>query len=102
MRVSAWRRASIHSVALLILGLASVLAAGGGCKHDNTDDMTMSPDKLKAITSADAIISTGEREIKDGQDLKDKDPDQSAKLIKQGEADRDRGVALRDQAYMMK
>jgi hypothetical protein len=102
MRSAAWRRASIQTAALLFLGLGCVLAGGGGCKHDDTDDMTMAPDKLKAITSADAIISAGEREIKDGEDLKDKDADQSAKLIQQGQADKTRGEALRDQAYMMK
>ena len=78
------------------------MAGSGGCKHDDSEDMTMPPDKLKALTAADAVISAGDREIEDGQKLKDTDPDQSAKLIKQGEADKARGQAMFDQASTMK
>jgi hypothetical protein len=104
MRVSAWRRASIQSAALLI-SFGCFLAGGGGCNSNNagpTDDMTMPGDKLKAITDADAVISTGETEIKEGQDMQAKDPDRSAKLIKQGEDDKARGESMKQQAIMMK
>lgn len=103
MRVSVWRKASFQSAALL-LGIGCVLAGGGGCNNNAgpTDEMTMPGQKLKAITAADAVISTGESEIKEGQDMQAKDADQSAKLIKQGEADKARGESMRDQAYMMK
>jgi hypothetical protein len=102
MRVSAWRQTSTHSAALLVLTFGCFLAGSGGCNQNATDDMSMPSDKLKAITAADAVISSGEREIKDGEDIKDKDADQSAKLIKQGDADKARGEAMRDHAYQMK
>ena len=99
MRSSAWRRRSIVSAALL-LSFGFVLDVTG-CAHDTSTDMTMAPDKEKAIMAADAVISTGETEIKEGQDMQSRDADQSAKLIKQGEADKARGQALFDQASSM-
>jgi len=108
MRVSAWRRASVQLAALL-LTFGCVMAGGGGCSQNTStsaapgsrDDMAMSADRQKAIMAADAVISTGENEIADGQKLQATDPDKSAALIKQGEADKARGEGMKQQAVMM-
>ncbi len=108
MRVSAWRRASIQTAALLVT-FGCIMAGGGGCTHEDTtptaaaaNDMTMPAEKQKAIMAADAMVSNGQKEIDQGQDLKDKDPSQSAQLIKQGEADKARGESMLNDAYQMR
>ena len=97
------RQAAMRGFIGVSVSAFCLCAAMVGCAENNKQEgMSMSSDKEQALIKADAIISTGEREIEDGQSMQAKDPDNASKLIQQGESDKARGEQMKAQAAQMK